>query len=133
MRLSMPMEEVQLVSVIPGTDLWEDITPWRPTAGILGVRGILVLAEKQNNFRVRVGIQTARSETQVADTPIAPATGTGLGYVTTVSKNFFDFDPTVDRNGLINTMAFFRIGLLYSSTDAVVSRGNVLLYTHYIA
>ena len=86
-----------------------------------------LLTEKLNNFRAKIGIQTADSDVEVADSPVSPSTGTGVAYVTTVSKNFFDFDPTAATNGNIATKAFFRIGVLHSSTDATISRGEVIV------
>lgn len=50
------MNRVQLVSAATTTTLWEDMTPWMPTTGILGVRGVLLLAELLNTFEVKVGI-----------------------------------------------------------------------------
>ncbi|MEJ7734370.1 MAG: hypothetical protein WKG00_34885 [Polyangiaceae bacterium] len=133
MDIKMAPQRVQLVSAIPATDLWEDLTTWRPTTGILGVQGVLVLAEKLNNFRVRIGIQTAASDVEIANAPLAPtdAGGTGLGYVTTITKAFYRFDCTVTTAGRINDFAYFRIGVLYSSTDTVFSRGDVVLYCTY--
>jgi hypothetical protein len=133
MQTLMRTRSVQLVSAIPATDLWENMTPWLSTVGVLDVRGVLVLADKLNSFRVRIGIQTAVSDIEVPDAPInIPTTGAlGTGYVTTVSKNVFDFDPTVSSNGNIATKAYFRVGLLYSSGDTNVSRGDVTLRVGY--
>jgi energy-converting hydrogenase Eha subunit F len=109
------------------------MTPWISTVGVLGVRGVLILAEKQNNFHVRIGIQTAASDIEVADTALNPTDtgGTGLGYVGTVIKQYFSFDPTISTAGNITTKAYFRVGLLYSSTDATIGRGDCILRVGY--
>lgn len=120
---------MQLVSVNGTSDLWQDMSPWFPTIGVFGVRGVLVLAEKSGNFRVHIGIQTATTDREIANSPLNPTVGgTGLGYVATQGKNLYDFDPTNASNGNIAASAYFRIGLLYSSTDATIGRGNVVLH-----
>ena len=134
MEITMPTQAVQLISVLPGADLWRTMTPWIPTAAVLGVGGVLVLAELLARFQVRVGIQTAECDIELADTPLSPvdAGGTGLGYATTVSQSLYAFDPTLAAAGDIDTKAYFRIGLLYSSSDArTVSRGDVALKVTY--
>src|SRR5688500_18569870 len=103
MQSSMLTQSLQLVSALPGTDLWEDITPWMPTANVLGVRGVLILAEKLNNFRVRIGIQTAANDPEAPDAPLNPLDDAGapLPYITTPGKNFFTFDPNGASSGNI--------------------------------
>jgi hypothetical protein len=118
---------IQLVAVNGTNDLWVDLSRFIQTIGVTRVRGRIVLCEKSGNFRARPGIQTYTADPEVPDAALAPSTGTGLGYVSTVSKNFVDWDPAVAGNGNIGTKRGFRVGLLYSSTDATVSRGDVIL------
>ena len=54
-------------------------------------------------------------------------TGTGVAYLSTLVRNFVDFDPTVAGNGVISTKPGFRLGVLYSSSDATTSRGEVVV------
>lgn len=132
-QIIVPTQPMQLVSAIPGTDLWQDMTPWSSTVGIVGIRGVLILAEKLNNFRVRIGIQTAASDVELPDGPVNPSDtpNVGTAYVSTITKNYYNFDPTTALNGTIGTKGYFRVGVLYSSTDATISRGNVILRVGY--
>lgn len=135
MQVLMPPQRLQLVSTIPSTDLWEDLTPWTATVtSILTVRGTLILAEKLNNFRVRIGIQTALSDVEAPDNPLNPSDGSNIGtaYISAVGKNFFTFDANRVANGATNTKGYFRVGVLYSSTDATISRGDVILRVGYL-
>ena len=109
---TMPQQRVQLVSAIPATDLWEDLTPWRPTTGVTGVRGVLILCEKLNNFRVRIGVQTATSDIEAPDTPVSLSVGTGTGYITTAGsnsapcltcRNLANIDFSADRRDCLKT------------------------------
>ena len=120
---------IQLAAVAAAgtSDLWADTCAFLTSMGITRIRGKLVLCEKFGNFRVRVGIQTFTTDPEAPATATSITTGTGVAYVSTTGKNFVDFDPTVSGNGVINTNSGFRIGLLYSSTDATVSRGDVIL------
>jgi hypothetical protein len=134
MQVMMQTRPVQLVSTTPAADLWEDMTGWMATEAVLGVSGVLILADRVSPFQVRIGIQTAVADVEIDDAPLNPvdAGGTGLGYVTAVSKNFYSFDPTVSTAGNINAKAYFRIGLLYSSSDLrTVARGDVRLEVTY--
>ena len=118
---------VQLVATNGANDLWLDLMAFLSTAGVGRVRGRIVLCEKGGNFRCKVGIQTFLNDPEAPDTPVAPATGTGVGYISTLSKNFVDFDPTTATEGNIDAKDSFRLGIFYSSTDATVSRGDVLI------
>ena len=90
--------------------------------------GRIVICDKSGTFRCRLGLQTFSTDPEAPDAPITlTGTGTGTGVISTVSKNFVDFDPTAANNGVIDTKAGYRLGLLYSSTDATVSRGDVLI------
>lgn len=121
---------VQLVAVNGTADLWLDLMQFLSSVGVTRIRGRIVLCEKSGNFRCRVGIQTALSDQEVPDAPVSPSTGAGLAYISTVSKNFIDFDPTGANEGNIKGKESFRVGLFYSSTDATVSRGDVLVELH---
>lgn len=121
---------LQLIAVNGTTDLWADLSPFLPSAGVGMIRGRLVLCEKSGNFRVRVAIQTYGNDPELCDTAVSITTGSGTTYLQTASRLFVAFDPTNSGNGDISTKAGFRIGLLYSSTDATVSRGDVLLELH---
>lgn len=119
---------MQLVATNGQTDLWLDLAAFLATMGVGRVRGRMVLCDKSGNFRVRVGIQTYDTDAEVPNAPAAVTrTSTGTGYLSTVNKAFIDFDPTLTGNGVIDTKAGFRLGVLYSSTDATVSRGDVLV------
>jgi len=120
---------IQLVSAAGTTDLWQDTSPWMPTLGVAMVRGTLTLCDKLGNFRFRIGIQTTPADIEIVDVAVNPsdATNTGTGYITALGRNFFNFDPTRAGNGNISTKGYFRLGLLYSSTDATVGRGDVIL------
>ena len=118
---------MQLVATNGTTDLWLDLSAFLASIGVTRVRGRTVLCDKSGNFRFRPGIQTYGNDVETPDAPIAITTGTGTAYVSTLVRNFVDFDPTVSGNGLIGTKAGFRLGVLYSSTDATVSRGDVIL------
>lgn len=118
---------MQLVACNGTSDLWADLSRFVPTIGTSRLRGRIVLAEKVGNFRCRVGIQTYGTDIEVPDGPSSISTGTGVAYVSSVSKVFVDWDPTAAGNGVISTKRGYRVGLLYSSTDASVSRGDVIL------
>lgn len=116
---------LQLVAVNGTTDLWMDLSEFLASIGITNIRGRLVLCDKLGNFRARIGIQSydTSNETPNAAAPIS--SGSGYGYITTVTSQFVDFDPSASGNGDIDTKSGFRIGVLYSSTDSSVSRGDV--------
>lgn len=118
---------LQLVACNGTTDLWIDLSEFITSVGATRVRGRLVLCDKTGNFRARPGIQTYSSDPEAPDAPGPISSGTGYGYVSTVSRNFVDWDPTLSGNGVIDTKAGYRVGLLYSSTDSSVSRGDVIL------
>jgi hypothetical protein len=99
---------------------------------VLGVKGVIVVAERAGPFRVRIGIQTATTDVEIANAPISPSVGSGLGYVQSVAKLMFNFDPTNASNGDINAHAYWRLGLLYSSaTVNTFARGDAILYSGY--
>ncbi len=118
---------LQLVASAGTTDLWLDLSPFLSSIGITRVRGKTILCDKTNNFRFKVGIQTYGLDPEFPDAPIGITTGTGVAYVSTLVRNFVDFDPTVAGNGVINTKPGCRLGVLYSSTDATTSRGDVVV------
>src|SRR5262245_2728465 len=130
-EITLPEQRLILVSPSATTDLWQDLTAWIPTAGVIRCRGMLILAQVQGRFQVRIGIQTGGSDIEVADAPTAIATGTGNGYRLSVGKQYFDFDPTATGNGVITSKDFFRLGLLYSSTTAAISSGDCILKPTY--
>lgn len=118
---------LQLVAVNGTGDLWLDLNEFLSSIGVTRIRGRIALCDKTGNFRVRVGIQTYANLDEVTDAPTSIGSGTGVGYVSTVSPQFVDFDPTAAGNGDIDAKAGFRIGVLYSSTDSSVSRGDVVI------
>lgn len=118
---------VMLVADNGTTDLWLDLSEFVASVGINNIRGRIVLCEKQGNFQARVGIQTYGSDPEAPEAPTPIGSGTGYGYVSSVIKQFVDFDPTAASNGDIDTKAGFRVGVLYSSTNATVSRGDVIV------
>lgn len=126
-------EAVQLVSALPSADLWYDVTPWIPTTNVSNVRGVLTLVDNpQVVFQVRIGIQTAPTDIELPSAPLAPSVGTGLGYTRTTGKLYFDFDPADGSNGNVASAAFFRVGLLYSSSDATtIARAELALRVAY--
>jgi len=130
-EVTLPEQRILLVSPSTTTDLWQDLTAWIPTAGVIRCRGLVVLAQVSGRFHVRIGIQTSASDIEIADAPTAIGTGTGNGYILSVTKQYFDFDPTATGNGVINTKDFFRLGLLYSSTAAAISSGDCILKATY--
>lgn len=109
------------------TDLWLDLMKFLEGVSVKRVFGRLVLCEKVGNFRARVGIQTADSDVLVPNAPVNPSSGTGVGYVSSVVKQFVDFDPRGGTEGDVDAKAYFRLGVLYSSSDATVSRGDVMV------
>ena len=116
------------LSATSTTELWLDLMPFLSTVGVTRVRGRTVLCEiGGTTFRCRVGIQTHAGDPEFPDIPTAITTGTGIGQVSTVVRNFVDFDPTVSTNGNITTKPGFRLGLFYSSTGATVARGEVIV------
>lgn len=119
---------MQFVAVNGTADIWADLSSIQSTIGVGRIRGRIVVCDKAGNFRCRLGLQTYATDPEVMDAPITlTGTGTGTGVITTVSKNFVDFDPTLANNGVIDTKAGYRLGLLFSSTDNTVSRGDVLI------
>ncbi len=128
------MARLQLVS--PGVSvLWQDVGVPLVCLGALGVSGRLVIVETGGAgvFQAEVGLQTFNSDIEVATAPLAPATplagAPALGFKNGVSKNFFSFDPTVGgagTNGDITKFFRFRLGVLYSTTTAVISRAEIL-------
>lgn len=107
--------------------LWLDLTDMLDCAGAIGVSGRLVIVDKEGNFQAEVGIQTFDNDIEVGNTPVAPSVGTGLGMKNTQGKNFFTFDPTNASNGNIAGKFRFRVGVLYNSSAAGASRGEVLM------
>jgi len=132
-QIVLPERRVQLVSPASTSDLWQDLTGWFRTAGVTRCRGVLIVADLSSGFQVRIGIQTATSDIEVADTPLNPGSGTGLTYLASAGKQYFDFDPTVTapNNGSIGIKASFRLGLLYSSSSAIITRGDCVLKATY--
>ena len=119
---------MQFVAVNGTTDTWADLSAFISTVGVGRIRGRIVICDKSGNFRCRLGLQAYATDPEAPDAPATlTGTGTGTGVISTVSKNFVDFDPTLTNNGVIDTKAGFRLGLLYSSTDATISRGDVLI------
>ena len=118
---------MQLVATNGTSDLWQDMMTFRKGLGVKRVRGRAVLCEKSGNFRFKVGVQTCDNDEEVCNAPVAPSAGTGVGYISTVSKIFVDFDPSGASDGNIASKDSYRLGLFYSSTDGTVSRGDVLI------
>jgi hypothetical protein len=119
----------QFVACNGTNELWADLSTFVSSIAVTKVRGRIVVCERGGNFRCRVGIQTYSADSEAPDTPIA-ITGvstTGCGQLSAVGKNFVDFDPTLANNGTIGGKAGFRLGLWYSSTDATISRGDVIV------
>lgn len=113
------------------TDLWADLSEFLASIGVTNIRGRLVLCDKMGNFRARIGIQSYDTSNETPNAPAPISSGSGYGYISTVTSQFVDFDPGASGNGDIDTKAGFRVGVLYSSTDSSVSRGDLLieLYT----
>lgn len=109
------------------TELWLDLCPFYTSIAVTKVRGRTVLCDKTGAFQFRVGIQTHGGDPEFPDAPLAITTGTGVAQVSTLIRNFVDFDPTAAGNGIIGQKAGFRLGVLYSSTAASVARGDVIL------
>jgi hypothetical protein len=120
-------QRVQLVACNGATYLWMALMLPRKTIAAKRVRGRIVLCEKDGNFRVKVGIQTADVDEEVMNAPVSPANGTGVGAVSSVSKVFVNFDPNGATEGAISGKDSYRLGVFWSSTDATVSRGDVLV------
>lgn len=125
---------MQLVS--PGNSLlWQDVGGILVCSGAIGITGRLVIVELggAGAFQAEVGLQTFTADTEVAGAPLTPGTplaGTPtMGFKGTVSKNFFSFDPTwggASPNGDITKFLRFRLGVLYNTTTAAISRAEVL-------
>ena len=122
---------MQLVS--PGTTtLWQDVGGILVSVGAIGVSGRLVIVETggAGTFQAAVGAQTFGTDLEVAASPLQPSvniTGTtGLGMKSGISKTFFSFDPTNASNGDVTKFFRFRVGLLFNTTTAAISRAEVL-------
>jgi hypothetical protein len=68
-----------------------------------------------------------RGDPEFPDAPIPITTGTGVAQISTLIRNFVDFDPTAAGNGVIGQKPGFRLGVLYSSAGATVARGDVIV------
>ena len=124
--VKLPAARIQLVAT-DTTELWIDLSRWLDTLGLLGFRGRIVLVDKQGNFSCRLGIQSYGADPELPNAALSITTGTGVGAITTVSKVFFDFDPTNANNGDTGAnKEGARLGILYKSTSGV-ARGEVLL------
>jgi hypothetical protein len=110
------------------SDTFEPMTVWIPTIHCASlVLAVLVLANKSANFRVRIGLQTATTDPDSANDPLAPADANT--YITAVSRNLIKFDPTLasPNNGGIGSHFWFRIGALYSASVTGLEQGDVIL------
>jgi hypothetical protein len=113
MPVLLPPRRVQVVATSQ-TDVFLDLWPFMWTIGILGFQGLIVCTSRSSNLRGRIGIQTADVDMDAANNALNPATGSspalqGTGYVTSVAKQFFRFDPTDASNGNILTKMYCRL------------------------
>ena len=118
---------LQLLTTAGTTDVWLDLHEFLDTIGVTRIRGRTVLCDKTGNFRFKVGIQTYSLDPEFPDSPLNPSTGTGVANVSTLVRNFVDFDPTVAGNGQIGAKPGYRVGIFYSSSDANPARGEVIV------
>ena len=121
---------IQLSSPGNTQTMFQDLSGLIPCVGALSITGRVVIVDLEGTFTAGVGIQSFASDVEVGNLPVLPsvnATGTtGLGLKSTQSKNFFSFDPTNTSNGDISAKFRFRLGVLYKSSGAAASRGDVL-------
>ena len=102
---------------------------------MIDIRGVLILCERVAQFRARIAIQRADFDIEVVTATVIPAvagSGTGIGYIQAVGKQFFQFDPNANGNGAIGGGAFWRLGVVYSEAAlGAIGRGDVLMRAGY--
>lgn len=121
---------IRLQLVAPGTKpLWIDTDDFQSTAGVKRIRGRLVLCDRDGDFDVRPGNQTADKDVEI---PQAPTQLSGSGtnnaaWLNNIDRYFIDYDPNATGNGVISAADKHRNGLWYRSSTATISRGEVIL------
>lgn len=108
------------------TEVFEPLTGWFNTLEAAQlIQLVLILANKSGNFQCRIGIQSATTTTDDANTPVNPSSySSQIG--TAPTRTFMRWDPSgaTDRN--IDTAAAFRVGVFSSlSSGSVPAYGNV--------
>ncbi len=107
------------VQATSNTAIFYVLTGWMPTILISRLRAVVALANRSANLQIQLAIQTAATDPESANTPVA------LGSViNTVGRTFVDVDVTQAGNGNVNTAMWFRLGVLASSTGATVESGT---------
>lgn len=98
------------------------MTGWMPTIAIQRLRSVLAVVNRSTNLQVQLAIQTATSDIEKANAPVA------LGNViSTQTQALVDEDVTQALKGDVNAHMYFRLGVLVSSTGATVESGTVSL------
>ena len=81
------------------TDLWADLSKFLASIGVTNIRGRLVLCDKMGNFRAWIAIQSCATSRETPNAPAPISSGSGYGYITTVTSQFVDFDPSASGKG----------------------------------
>lgn len=102
------------------------LTGWMATITIVRLRAILALVNKTTNLQVQLAIQTATTDPNSANAPVAIG-----NVVSTVGRTVQDVDVTQAGNGQVNSHMWFRLGVFASSTGATVESGTVALQPSY--
>jgi hypothetical protein len=103
------------------TDLWIDLGQFAPTIGVTLFTGAIRMTQKSGNLRGKIGVQSFTDQDDAPNSPVAPVTGTGLGYVTVIqTPQRFSFDPAGGTEGDIDTKLGWRPGLWYSTSDGAI-------------
>jgi hypothetical protein len=121
---------IRLQLVSPGAQaLFIDTDDFVTTLGVIRLRGRLVICDIQGTFECRIGNQTSVYDIEIPDAPnLLTGAGTNnAAYLNAINRYFIDYDPTAANNGVINGKDKYRNGIWYHSSNATISRGEVIL------
>lgn len=121
--LKLRTQPVQCTSTVA---IFYPMTGWMATILIVRLRALLALVNKSTNLQLQLAIQTADTDPNSANTPVAIG-----NVVSSVGRSIQDVDVTQAGNGAVNTKMWFRLGVMASSTGATVESGTAALQASF--
>lgn len=116
----------QAVQCTSTATIFYPLTGWMATILIVRLRALFALVNKTTNLSVQLAIQTADTDPNAANSPVAIGNA-----ITSVGRTIQDVDVTQAGNGAVNSKMWFRLGVLASSSGATVESGTVALQASF--